>query len=71
MAIVNGLYQGAGGTFERVSFRHPPALYEGPYDVLRSVFKALGNPEAAAEAEQEYENARQARLSPGARAATE
>jgi hypothetical protein len=48
-----------------VSFRHPPALYEGPYDVLRSVFKALGNPEAAAEAEQEYENARQARLSAG------
>ncbi len=71
MAIVNGLYQGAGGTFERVSFRHPPALYEGPYDVRRSVFKALGNPEAEAEAEQEYENARQARLSPGARAATE
>ena len=27
--------------------------------------------EAAGEAEQEYENARQARLSPGARAATE
>lgn len=66
MAIVNGLYEGAGATFPRVSFRHPAALYEGPYDVLRSVFKALGNADAATEAEQEYENAKRARLS-GAR----
>jgi tetratricopeptide (TPR) repeat protein len=64
MAIVNGLYQGAGASYPRISFSHPPALWEGPYDVLRSVFKALGNGEAAAEAEQEYENARQARLQP-------
>jgi tetratricopeptide (TPR) repeat protein len=64
MAIVNGLYQGAGGTFPRVSFRNPSALYEGPYDVLRSVFRALGNEEAAVESEREYENARQARMHP-------
>jgi tetratricopeptide (TPR) repeat protein len=71
MAIVNGIYQGAGGTFPRISFRHPPALFEGPYDVLREVFKALGNAEAAAEAEQEYERARQARTSPGAHTGNE
>ncbi len=41
MAIVNGLYQGAGGTFSRVSFRNPAALYEGP--VRRA---ALGVPGA-------------------------
>jgi hypothetical protein len=39
--------------------------------VLRSVFKALGNAEAAAEAEQEFENAKRARLSRGTRAAAE
>lgn len=64
MAIVNGLYQGAGASYPRISFRHPPALWEGPYDVLRSVFAALGNEEAAAESGQEYENARRARLRP-------
>ena len=61
MAIVNGLYQGAGASFERISFRYPPALYEGPYDVLRSTFKALGNAAAADEAGLEYEAARRAR----------
>lgn len=61
MAVVNGLYDGAGAAFERISFRHRPALYEGPYDVLRSTFTALGNPEAAAEAAREYEAAKQAR----------
>lgn len=61
MAVVNGLYDGAGASFERISFRYPPALYEGPYDVLRSVFAALGNEAAAAEAGREYEAAKRAR----------
>jgi hypothetical protein len=69
--MVNGLHEGAGAAFPRVGFRHLPALYEGPYDVLRWTYQALGNGEAAAEAEQEYEAARQARLQPSeTRAAT-
>jgi tetratricopeptide (TPR) repeat protein len=62
MAVVNGLYDGAGAAFQRFGFRHPPALYEGPYDVLRWTFKALGNDAAAAEAAREFEAAKQARL---------
>ena len=61
MAVVNGLHDGAGAGFPRIGFRHPPALYEGPYDVLRWTFTALGNEQAAQEAAQEYEAARRAR----------
>ncbi len=61
MAVVNGLYDGAGGSFPRTSFRNPTALYEGPYDVLRWTFKALGNDAAAEEARREFEAAKQAR----------
>ena len=61
MAVVNGLYDGAGAAFPRIGFRHLPALYEGPYDVLRMTFKALGNPAAAAEAGREYDAAKLAR----------
>lgn len=61
MAVVNGLHDGAGAGFTRISFRNPTALYEGPYDVLRWTFKALGNEAAADEAAREFEAARQAR----------
>jgi hypothetical protein len=61
MALVNGLYDGAGGAFPRVGFRNNVALYEGPYEVLRLTFKALGNADAAEEAAREYEAAKQAR----------
>jgi tetratricopeptide (TPR) repeat protein len=61
MAMVNGLHEGAGAAFPRVGFRHPPALYEGPYDVLRWTYQALGRPDAAAEALQEFEAAKRAR----------
>lgn len=61
MAVVNGVYDGAGAGFPRKGFRNPVALYEGPYDVLCRTFKALGNAEAAAEAARESEAARQAR----------
>ena len=61
MAVVNGLHDGAGAGFPRIGFRHPPALYEGPYDVLRWTFTALGNEAAAQEAAHEYEAARRAR----------
>jgi hypothetical protein len=40
-------------------------LYEGPYDVLRWTYQALGNDEAAAEALREFEAAKRARESAG------
>jgi len=61
MAVVNGLHDGAGAGFPRTSFRNPTALYEGPYDVLRLTFKALGNQAAADEAAREVEVAKHAR----------
>jgi tetratricopeptide (TPR) repeat protein len=61
MAVVNGLYDGAGAAFPRKGFRNPTALYEGPYDVLRCTFEALGNAAAADEAARELKAARRAR----------
>jgi hypothetical protein len=61
MAVVNGQFDGAGVSFERVSFRHLPALYEGPYDVLRWTYEALGDKSAAAAAAREWAAAKQAR----------
>jgi tetratricopeptide (TPR) repeat protein len=61
MAIVNGLHDGAGAGFPRKGFRNPTALHEGPYDVLRWTFKALGNEAAADEAAREFEAAKRAR----------
>jgi uncharacterized SAM-dependent methyltransferase len=61
MAIANGLFQGSGAQFERISFRHLPGLYEGPFDVLRWAYKALGNEKAAAEALRDYERAKRVR----------
>jgi tetratricopeptide (TPR) repeat protein len=54
MAIANGLYRGAGAQFERIGFRHPPGLYEGPFDVLRWAYKGLGDEQAAAAAERDH-----------------
>ena len=67
MAVVNGLFDGAGASFERISFRHLPALYEGPYDVLRWTFTALGSKEAAEAAAQEWAAAKLAREQGAAR----
>jgi tetratricopeptide (TPR) repeat protein len=71
MAIANGLYRGAGPRFERVGFRHPPALYEGPFDILRWAYRGLGDEQAAAVAEREYALAQSLRESsrPNARPA--
>jgi tetratricopeptide (TPR) repeat protein len=65
MAVANGLFCGQGVQFERISFRHPPALYEGPYDVLRWTYQARGDVKAAAEAGRDYERAKRARESAG------
>jgi Glycosyltransferases involved in cell wall biogenesis len=61
MAIANGLYAGQGESYARIGFRYPPALYEGPYDVMRWAYKGLGDEAAAADAERHYEAAKRAR----------
>jgi len=63
MAMVNGLYEGAGTAFARVGFCHLPALYEGPYDVLRWTYQALGRQDLADESLRQYEAAKRARES--------
>jgi hypothetical protein len=57
MAISMGLYRGRGADVKRIGFRHVPALYEGPYDVLRYALKDLGDASGAAEAERSYQDA--------------
>jgi tetratricopeptide (TPR) repeat protein len=61
MAIATGLHAGEGARFQRISFRALTGLYEGPYDVLRYAYKALGDTKAAAQAERDYQAARAAR----------
>jgi tetratricopeptide (TPR) repeat protein len=61
MAIANGLFEGQGSRFTRIGFRYPVALYEGPYDVQRWAYKALGDTAAAAAAERKYDEAKRAR----------
>jgi tetratricopeptide (TPR) repeat protein len=61
MAAVNGLYEGAGASYERISFRYLPALYEGPFDVLRSAYEALGDKAAAAASAEAWAAAKAAR----------
>ncbi len=61
MSVANGLFEGQGARFQRIGFRYPVALYEGPYDVLRWVYKAQGDAAAAADAETKFEQARRAR----------
>jgi tetratricopeptide (TPR) repeat protein len=65
MSIAVGLYAGEGARFQRISFRAPMALYEGPYDVLRYAYKALGDTRAAEQAERDYRAAKAAREKAG------
>lgn len=62
MAVVNGFYDGAGAGFERISFRYPYALFEGPYETLRWTFERLGNHAAAKAAEKEAAAAKKKRM---------
>jgi len=57
MAEAIGHYKGCGQ--ERLYFRHLPALYELPYDVLRS---ALSHPAQISEAHLNYHSAKRARI---------
>ncbi len=60
-AIAMGHVAGAGATVPRVGFRHPPALWEGPFDVLRFALRRLGDDAGADEAERLYHEAKAAR----------
>lgn len=62
LAIVWGWYVGEGQSIPRSGPRHLPALYEGPYDVLRFALRATGDQAGADEAERHYHAARYARL---------
>lgn len=61
LSVTMGHFAGAGATVPRIGFRHPPALWEGPYDVLRFALRALEEDDAADEAEQLYHEAKAAR----------
>lgn len=47
LSIAHGCFEGDGRAIRRIGFRHPPALYEGPYDLLRYALKALGDEKGA------------------------
>ena len=57
-SIALGRFAGSGATVPRIGFRHPPALWEGPYDVLRFALRHLGDDASADEAERLYEEAK-------------
>ena len=61
LSISMGHFAGEGKRVPRVGFRHPPALYEGPYDVLRFALRALGRGDDADTAETMYQQALAAR----------
>jgi hypothetical protein len=60
-SIAMGHFAGAGASVPRIGFRHPPALWEGPYDVLRFALRTIGDDAGADEAERLYVQARAAR----------
>lgn len=61
LSIVLGHFIGNGAQTPRIGFRHPPALWEGPFDVLRYALRALGDNPGADEAETLFEEAKAAR----------
>lgn len=64
-AITWGHFNGAGGSVPRSGFRHPPALWEGPYDVLRFALRRVGDDTGADEAERLFHEAKAAREAAG------
>ena len=48
LAASVGWFSGTGRWIQRGGFRYPPALWEGPYDILWHAFEALGEHEQAA-----------------------
>jgi hypothetical protein len=61
-SIALGCFRGVGAQVNRISFRNPMAQYEGPYDVLRWTYRALGDAAAVEENERLHAEATRARL---------
>lgn len=61
VAVPMGHFAGVGAQVPRHGFRHPPGLWEGPYDVLRFALRRLGDDSGADEAERLYHEAKAAR----------
>ncbi len=61
-SIAVGAYDGNGAVLQRHGPFHPPALYDGPFDVLRYALAALGNTDAAAAAIEDFERAQAQRI---------
>jgi glycosyltransferase involved in cell wall biosynthesis len=47
LAVVLGIEEGIGKSVYRVGFRHLPASYDGPYDIMYWSYKKLGREEEA------------------------
>jgi hypothetical protein len=60
-----GHYMGSGAEVPRIGFRHPPALWEGPFDVLRFALGSVGDDAGAEDAERLYTAAKAARKAQG------
>jgi hypothetical protein len=60
-SIAMGHFAGAGASVPRIGFRHPPALWEGPYDVLRFALRRLGDEASAEDTERLFLAAKAAR----------
>lgn len=56
-----GNFVGSGASVPRISFRHLPALWEGPFDILRFALREIGDEAGADDAERHYKRARKAR----------
>ena len=56
-----GYVEGDGRRVQRIGFRHPPGLFEGPYDILRFALRRLGDEAGAAAAERMFVEAKAAR----------
>ncbi|MFN8590994.1 MAG: glycosyltransferase [Thermomicrobiales bacterium] len=63
-AVALGQFAGVGDSVPRIGFRHPPGLWEGPYDVLRFALREVGDDAGAEEAERLFQDAMTKRLSP-------
>lgn len=61
LSVMLGHYLGSGADVPRIGFRHPPALWEGPFDVLRFALGSIGDDAGAADARRLYKAAKAAR----------
>lgn len=61
VSIALGCYQGTGAVLARLGFRHPPGLWEAPFDVLRFALRSLGDEAGSLAAERDFAAALAAR----------